>query len=76
MIIRFENLVIRNATSNDAQILCNWWNDGKVVAHAGYPNGLGITTQDIIEDLSKDNDDYHRRLITINFLSTYGKKYL
>lgn len=47
MIIRFENLVIRNATSKDAQILCNWWNDGKVMAHAGYPKGLGIKTQDI-----------------------------
>lgn len=63
MYIRFENLVIRNATTYDAQTLCNWWNDGKVMEHAGYPNGLGITTQDIIEDLSNDNDDYHRRLI-------------
>ena len=63
MIIRFENLIIRNVTSNDAQILCNWWNDGKVMEHAGYPNGLAITTQEIIKDLLKDNDDYHRRLI-------------
>lgn len=63
MNIRLENLVIRNATSYDAQILCNWWNDGMIMEHAGYPNGLGITTQDIIKDLLKDNDVYHRRLI-------------
>ena len=35
MFIRNNNLTIRNATSNDASILCKWWNDGKVMAHAG-----------------------------------------
>jgi len=63
MIIKDNNLIIRNATSEDAPILCNWWNDGKVMAHAGYPNGLRITPQTIIQDLSKDSDEYHRRLI-------------
>jgi RimJ/RimL family protein N-acetyltransferase len=56
-------LVIRNATAADAQILCNWWNDGKVMAHAGFPHGLGTTTQQIALDLTNDSDDKHRRLI-------------
>ena len=58
-----ENLVIRNATSEDAQILCNWWNDGKVMAHAGFPHSLGTTTQKIVLELATDTDDRFRRLI-------------
>jgi len=58
-----ENLVIRDATSNDAQILCNWWNDGKVMAHAGFPLGLRTTPQEIVLELTTDTDDKGRRLI-------------
>lgn len=63
MFIKNGNLVIRDATFDDAQILCNWWNDGKVMEHAGFPNGLGITEQAIVQKLMNDNDDTHRRLI-------------
>jgi len=62
MYLKADNLVIRNATVEDAPTLCKWWNDGKVMAHAGFPNGLGTTTQIIAEKLSNDND-YNRRLI-------------
>ena len=34
-------LTIRNATPDDAQQLCIWWNDGEIMAHAGFPNGTG-----------------------------------
>ncbi len=57
------NLVIRNATSNDVRILCKWWNDGKVMAHAGFPHGLGTTPQQIELELATDNDVNGRRLI-------------
>ena len=53
---------IRNATSQDAKQLKEWWNDGKVMAHAGFPNGLGISEREIVESLEKDNV-FHRRLI-------------
>ena len=53
---------IRNATSQDAKQLKEWWNDGKVMAHAGFPNGLGISERAIVESLEKDNV-FHRRLI-------------
>ena len=42
-----ENLKIRYATKNDAKILCNWWNDGKIMAHAGFPNGVNTTVEEI-----------------------------
>jgi RimJ/RimL family protein N-acetyltransferase len=57
------SLIIRNATSNDAQILCNWWNDGKIMAHAGFPHGLGTTADKIALEVASDTDDKGRRLI-------------
>jgi RimJ/RimL family protein N-acetyltransferase len=61
--IQNNNLTIRNATSKDAPILCKWWNDGKVMAHAGFPKGLGTSEEIIIQQLSGDSDEIHRRLI-------------
>ena len=61
MILTKDNLTIRNAGPADAEQLCIWWNDGKVMAHAGYPNGLNITADEIINDLASDTDETHRR---------------
>lgn len=36
---KIENLAIRITTREDAALLCKWWSDGKVMAHAGFPNG-------------------------------------
>lgn len=63
MFLEEKNLLIRNATKEDAPILCGWWNDGSVMAHAGFPNGLGITPESIIQRLANDSDDTYRRLI-------------
>ena len=58
-----DHLTIRNAAASDAEQLCAWWNDGKVMAHAGFPNGLGTTACEIRNDLAKDSDGIHRRHI-------------
>lgn len=63
MLLKNKNLVIRNATIDDAEQLALWWNDGKVMAHAGFPNGLGITPDEIVNSLEKNSDDTHRVLI-------------
>ena len=47
--IQYENLTIRQAEVADAKQLDAWWNDGAVMAHAGFPNGLGTTEEEIIE---------------------------
>ena len=51
MKIQFENLTIRQAVVADAKQLTAWWNDGAVMAHAGFPNGLGKTEEEVIEGL-------------------------
>lgn len=63
MYIQNEKLTIRNATPTDASILCKWWNDGKIMEHTGFPNGLNTTESNIREALKQDEDYGHRRLI-------------
>lgn len=67
-----NNLSIRIATIQDAKILCNWWNDGKVMAHAGFPKGLGTNEEEIIK-LIQQQDGNMRRLILEIDLSPVGE---
>ncbi len=62
MFIQYKNLTLRNATIQDAKLLSSWWNDGAVMAHAGFPNGTGQTVSEIAERIQKDTND-NRRLI-------------
>lgn len=45
------NICIRQATVLDAKQLAAWWNDGAVMAHAGFPNGLGTTEEEVTAKL-------------------------
>ena len=60
------NLAIRNARPADAEQLCVWWNDGKIMAHAGFPNGLNEQPEKIQESLAADTDETHRRHVIEN----------
>ncbi len=51
MKIQYETLTIRQAEIADAKQLAAWWSDGAVMAHAGFPNGLGTTEEEVIEGL-------------------------
>jgi len=63
MHLTYQNLTVRNAAAADAAQLAKWWNDGRVMAHAGFPNGLGCTAESIAESLANDSDETHRRHI-------------
>jgi len=58
-----NNLAIRKATAADALQLGVWWRDGSVMAHAGFPNGISITDDEIKEDLAAGSDEVGRVLI-------------
>ena len=45
------NILLRDATKADAKQLAEWWNDGAIMAHAGFPNGLGTTEEEVAEDI-------------------------
>ena len=58
-----HELRIRNAGPGDAGQLAAWWNDGAVMAHAGFPLGLGTSPEAVAAQLESDTDDTRRRLI-------------
>ena len=41
-----EHILIRSAVLADAPLLNAWWNDGAVMAHAGFPKGLGQSMEE------------------------------
>ena len=45
MRITHDRICIRNAERDDCGQLAAWWNDGAVMAHAGFPLGLGVTPE-------------------------------
>ena len=63
MLLTYKNLTIRNATPADAKQLAAWWNDGSIMARAGFPNGTGQTAEEIADNLKNDTDATYRRLI-------------
>lgn len=63
MLVESGNLRIRNATPADAGLLADWWNDGSVMAHAGFPYGIGISSDEIAESLITDTEAGRRLII-------------
>lgn len=55
MELHYKEITIRHATTEDAPLLVRWWNDGHVMAHAGFPNGLGITAEEVAAELGPGN---------------------
>ena len=60
---------IREAKVEDAEILASWWNDGKVMAHAGFPNGLGITVERVVENITDKSRKSYLHIIEIDNMS-------
>lgn len=63
MLLKYQNLTIRNATIDDAEQLAIWWNDGTVMAYVGFPNGTGQTAKEIAAILKYDSEHTCRHLI-------------
>ncbi len=55
MLITNNGLTIRSAQEKDAEILTKWWNDGKVMEHAGFPKGLGTVKEKTLELIKQNN---------------------
>lgn len=63
MKIQKNDITIRNARREDCEQLAAWWNDGRVMAHAGFPLGLHTTAEEIESQIAGDSDETKRRLI-------------
>ena len=62
---KHNKIWIRNAKTEDAKQLCNWWNDGSIMEHAGFPNGLGTTVHEVAAQIEKESDETTRRHIIL-----------
>lgn len=59
------NISLRLADRADSKLLCAWWNDGKVMAHAGFPKGLNTTVNHIIGQITSEDENYHRLILEV-----------
>lgn len=65
MELQYENIYIRNAAITDAALLAQWWNDGSVMAHAGFPNGIGTTAEKVAREIRQESDSTVRRYLIL-----------
>lgn len=63
MNITLDGICIRNAVIADCQQLADWWNDGTVMAHAGFPNGIGTTPDETSRHIAHECNEEGRTLI-------------
>ena len=78
MLLTHQNLTIRSATINDAALLAAWWNDGAVMAHAGFPKGIGTTVSQVIDQIKRYTDEDQCLIIELDGTPigemSYGKE--
>ena len=55
MKIEHNEICLRNVTVADCRQLEKWWNDGSIMAHAGFPNRLGwLVLSLLLKELPSD----------------------
>lgn len=65
MLLKNKELTLRTAFKSDADILLKWWNDGDIMAHAGFNKGLNITKDKVEENIASNNNT--RELIIVEY---------
>lgn len=65
MKLTLDNVTIRNADVRDVELLCAWWANGTVMAHAGFPNGLATDKDALKERIINQKNKIDRQLFVI-----------
>lgn len=61
-----ERLVIRTSEVEDAWMFVSLWNDPRVMTNVGFPEGLGVTEEEMEENIRKRPDtDYEQYLVVV-----------
>ncbi len=63
MVLLFDDWQIRDLEPEDAEQMAAWWNNGAVMAHAGFPNGLGISVEEIRDSIRQYDPNQERMII-------------
>ena len=59
----YKEIKIREVIAEDAAQLTAWWNDGEVMAHAGFPSGLGTTVEAVTRQIAEQSVKNCRHII-------------
>lgn len=62
-------LVLAPAKLEDASRFYDWWNNGRVMAHAGFPKGLGLSMREVEEALLRFERNPGQQLYSIVYQS-------
>lgn len=68
MNINYKDILIRNAIESDAKQLETWWNDGSVMAHAGFPDGFHTNTERIKNQIENYTDKKRTLIIEYKYI--------
>ena len=61
-----ERLVIRTADEDDTDVLYDLWKDPRVMRNVGFPEGLPISREQVLDQIRKNPDsDYEQYLIVV-----------
>ncbi len=68
MYLQQEDIIIRTVTDDDVFYLVKWWNDGCVMEHAGFYDGIDTTCQRVYCQIQDEMDEKEklRLIIEIN----------
>jgi len=69
MEISNKKLMIRSASVNDVDTLCEWWSDGQIMAHAGFPDGIKTDKENLRLKLENQDDNLHSIMIVYDDIS-------
>lgn len=61
-----NQILIREANKDDVDIFYKWWNDGTIMSHAGFPQGLGISKTAIEGIINRNSHKEKRFLILVS----------
>mgnify|MGYP001254207971 CR=1 FL=1 len=70
-----DNIRLRSANLDDSNILNQWWNDGAVMDHAGFPNGLGQSLEETKESILRFSSPSELMMIEIDGVLVGGANY-
>jgi len=65
-----ERLTVRTATVDDVDLFYALWNNPRVMQHVGFPQGLGITRDELQERLSKQGGSEFDHLLVVELTAT------
>ena len=54
--LKGKKVQIRNAQPQDAETMCRWYSDPRIMIHVGFSNGLSVNPDELIKNLSATNN--------------------